>query len=144
MKIQFFTSFFERTGTATMPRLLISRRGFRQHKRELCTIKSDRHGEKTRSRLSPKALTRRIPSRKHALPSGNHQLDKRKFQISFFPFIFFNDSTSTSISFYLAGDSSKAQSELGWKPQTSFDTMVERMVMNDIHILGEGFDNRVR
>jgi len=46
--------------------------------------------------------------------------------------------------FYLAGDSSKAQSELGWKPQTSFDTMVERMVMNDIHILGEGFDNRVR
>ena len=46
--------------------------------------------------------------------------------------------------FYLAGDSSKAKQELGWKPQTSFDTMVERMVMNDIYILGEGFDNRVR
>ena len=39
--------------------------------------------------------------------------------------------------FYLAGDSSKAQSELGWKPQTSFDTMVERMVKNDIEILSK-------
>ena len=39
--------------------------------------------------------------------------------------------------FYLAGDSSKAQSELGWKPKTSFDTMVERMVKNDIGILSK-------
>ncbi len=39
--------------------------------------------------------------------------------------------------FYLAGDSSKAQSELGWKPKTSFDDMVERMVKNDIGILSK-------
>ncbi len=39
--------------------------------------------------------------------------------------------------FYLAGDSSKAQSELGWKPKTSFDDMVERMVKNDIQILSK-------
>ena len=39
--------------------------------------------------------------------------------------------------FYLAGDSSKAEQELGWKPQTSFDTMVERMVKNDIEILSK-------
>jgi GDPmannose 4,6-dehydratase len=37
----------------------------------------------------------------------------------------------------LAGDSSKAQSELGWKPKTSFDDMVERMVKNDIGILSK-------
>ena len=37
--------------------------------------------------------------------------------------------------FYLAGDSSKAKSELGWKPETSFDDMVERMVKNDIELL---------
>ena len=37
--------------------------------------------------------------------------------------------------FYLAGDSSKAKSELGWKPKTSFDDMVERMVKNDIELL---------
>ena len=37
--------------------------------------------------------------------------------------------------FYLAGDSSKAQSELGWKPKTSFDEMVEKMVKNDINLL---------
>ena len=37
--------------------------------------------------------------------------------------------------FYLAGDSSKAKSELGWKPKTSFDDMVQRMVKNDIELL---------
>ena len=37
--------------------------------------------------------------------------------------------------FYLAGDSSKAQSELGWKPKTSFDEMVEKMIKNDINLL---------
>ena len=39
--------------------------------------------------------------------------------------------------FYLAGDSSKAKQELGWKPKTSFDDMVSRMVKNDIDIIGK-------
>ena len=39
--------------------------------------------------------------------------------------------------FYLAGDSSKAERELGWKPKTSFDEMVSRMVKNDIKILSK-------
>ena len=37
--------------------------------------------------------------------------------------------------FYLAGDSSKAEQELGWKPKTSFDEMISRMVKNDINLL---------
>ena len=39
--------------------------------------------------------------------------------------------------FYLAGDSSKARSELGWKPKTSFETMISRMVKNDINLLSK-------
>ncbi len=35
---------------------------------------------------------------------------------------------------YLAGDSSRARSELGWKPKVSFDEMIERMVKNDINL----------
>jgi len=34
--------------------------------------------------------------------------------------------------FYLAGDSSKAKSELGWTPTTSFQEMVSKMVKDDI------------
>jgi len=37
--------------------------------------------------------------------------------------------------FYLAGDSSKAREELGWKPKTSFKEMVSRMVANDIKLI---------
>ena len=33
---------------------------------------------------------------------------------------------------YLRGDSSKAQKELNWKPEISFDTLVEDMVLSDI------------
>ena len=36
--------------------------------------------------------------------------------------------------FYLRGDSSRAQQELGWKPRTSFEQMVSRMVQNDIRL----------
>ena len=38
--------------------------------------------------------------------------------------------------FYLAGDSSKAKEVLGWKPKTSFEEMVSKMVANDIRRLG--------
>ena len=38
--------------------------------------------------------------------------------------------------FYLAGDSSKAKEVLGWKPKTSFEDMVSKMVANDIRRLG--------
>ncbi len=34
---------------------------------------------------------------------------------------------------YLLGNCSKAQSQLGWKPQVSFQQLVERMVKNDIY-----------
>jgi GDPmannose 4,6-dehydratase len=34
--------------------------------------------------------------------------------------------------FYLAGNSTKAETELGWKPRTSFEDMVDRMIKNDI------------
>ena len=34
--------------------------------------------------------------------------------------------------FYLAGDASKANDELGWTPKTSLEEMVSRMVKNDI------------
>ena len=35
---------------------------------------------------------------------------------------------------YLLGDSSKAQNELGWKPETSFKDLVKMMVESDIEI----------
>tara|TARA_R110002020_G_scaffold21575_7_gene73293 strand:+ start:15340 stop:16299 length:960 start_codon:yes stop_codon:yes gene_type:complete len=35
---------------------------------------------------------------------------------------------------YLAGDSTRARTELGWKPKISFDEMIERMVKNDINL----------
>ena len=35
----------------------------------------------------------------------------------------------------LRGDYSKAERELGWKPETSLQQMVEKMVKNDIRIL---------
>ena len=38
--------------------------------------------------------------------------------------------------FYLAGDSSKAKEVLGWKPKTTFEEMVSKMVANDIRRLG--------
>ena len=38
--------------------------------------------------------------------------------------------------FYLAGDSSKAKEVLGWKPKTTFEDMVSKMVANDIRKLG--------
>jgi len=38
--------------------------------------------------------------------------------------------------FYLAGDYSKAKEVLGWKPKTSFEDMVSKMVANDIRRLG--------
>tara|TARA_R110002074_G_scaffold199513_1_gene367295 strand:+ start:508 stop:1482 length:975 start_codon:yes stop_codon:yes gene_type:complete len=34
--------------------------------------------------------------------------------------------------FYLAGNSAKAETELGWKPKTSFEDMVDKMIKNDI------------
>ena len=38
----------------------------------------------------------------------------------------------------LCGDSSKAQSNLKWKPKTPFDELVRRMVNNDIKLIKEG------
>ena len=38
--------------------------------------------------------------------------------------------------YYLAGDSTKAQEELGWKPKTSFEDMVSKMVGNDLKLIG--------
>ena len=35
---------------------------------------------------------------------------------------------------YLAGDSSRARTELGWQPKVNFDEMIERMVKNDINL----------
>jgi GDPmannose 4,6-dehydratase len=35
----------------------------------------------------------------------------------------------------LCGDSTKAREVLGWKPKTSFEDMVSRMVINDIALL---------
>ena len=86
-----------------MPKFKISRFCTSTANREFCTTKSGQLGVKTRSRLSPKALTRRIPPREHVLPSGTHRPDRRKLKISLFPSFFFNDSTHTSISFYPAG-----------------------------------------
>jgi len=36
----------------------------------------------------------------------------------------------------LRGDSTKAQTELGWKPKTSFEELVSKMVDNDIKLIG--------
>ncbi len=36
--------------------------------------------------------------------------------------------------FYLRGDSERARKELGWKPKTSFNEMVSKMVQNDIKL----------
>ena len=43
--------------------------------------------------------------------------------------------------FYLAGDASKANDELGWTPKTSLEEMVSRMVKNDIKKYHEKYDN---
>jgi GDPmannose 4,6-dehydratase len=40
----------------------------------------------------------------------------------------------------LLGDSSKAELELGWKPCTSFETMIERMVSADLARVAGGID----
>ena len=40
--------------------------------------------------------------------------------------------------FYLRGDSSRAQEELGWKPKTSFEEMVRKMINNDLKLLRPG------
>ena len=37
----------------------------------------------------------------------------------------------------LRGDSTKAQTELGWKPITSFKQLVKQMVTNDIELIGK-------
>ena len=37
----------------------------------------------------------------------------------------------------LRGDSTKAQTELGWKPKTSFEELVGKMISNDIKLLSE-------
>ena len=37
----------------------------------------------------------------------------------------------------LRGDASKAKSDLGWIPKTSFEKLVEKMVKNDIRIIEE-------
>ena len=36
----------------------------------------------------------------------------------------------------LCGDSTKAKKILGWYPKTSFEEMVNRMVDNDVKLLG--------
>ena len=41
----------------------------------------------------------------------------------------------------LCGDSSKAEKILGWKPTTSFDDLVKKMVKNDIELLSSADDN---
>ena len=46
-------------------------------------------------------------------------------------------SGTASSSTYLAGDSTRAREELGWKPTTSFDDMVSKMVNNDIKLIGD-------
>ena len=40
----------------------------------------------------------------------------------------------------LRGDSTKAQTNLNWKPKTSFRKLVEKMVNNDIKLIGRHFD----
>ena len=35
----------------------------------------------------------------------------------------------------LLGDSTKARQELGWKPKTSFQNLVDKMIKNDILLL---------
>ena len=37
----------------------------------------------------------------------------------------------------LRGDSTKAQTELGWKPKTSFEDLVGNMIKNDIKLIGD-------
>lgn len=38
----------------------------------------------------------------------------------------------------LVGDASKARSAIGWKPETSFQQLVETMVAGDLRLLGQG------
>ena len=91
IKILLFPFTFKRTGPEIMSRLQISPRAFERWQNYLSTTKSDRLGVKTRSRLSPKALTRRTPPKKHVFPSGNHWPDKRSFQKNSFLSFFFSD-----------------------------------------------------
>ena len=39
---------------------------------------------------------------------------------------------------HLVGDYSKAESKLGWRPQTSFDSLIRLMVDHDLELLGRG------
>ena len=41
----------------------------------------------------------------------------------------------------LCGDSSKAEKLLGWKPTTSFEELVTKMVVNDLNLLGNSQNN---
>ena len=44
---------------------------------------------------------------------------------------------------YLLGDPSKAEKQLGWKPQTRFDELVRLMVDADIHLLEDEMSGRL-
>jgi GDPmannose 4,6-dehydratase len=36
----------------------------------------------------------------------------------------------------LLGDATRARTELGWAPRVSFDDLVKRMTINDLHLVG--------
>ena len=72
-------------------------------KREHCTIKSDRLGVKTRSRLSFFSDTRYMPRKTPLLPLRITRRKKGNLKVPSFPPFFSNDSTYTSISFFPPG-----------------------------------------